>query len=562
MMVAIVGYILIIVVLTTIISLGLNAERNGKLKERIESCWGKDADEKLSSDDLKTIAEYFNNRKQDEKGEFFIDEITWNDLSMDSIFEKINTTESSPGEQYLYNILREPLYDEEKLKYRDKLIKFFQTHEKERKKIQYTLAKLGKKRNCFISDYFYNSEGEKRKSNLNFYRVLAILPIAGICITFISPYIGLFIASIACVINALVYYIDQNNIKYKIESFKYIVQIVKIADLILKENLEELEICNKKLKKAITLIKSIKNASFTLGNNGTDVGVMNEYISIIFLLDLINYEKISNTLIEKSEEFKIIFEAVGIIDSSISIASYRERLKGYVTPELVKCLSKQDATIIFKDINHPLMKEQVSNSMKVSDSILITGSNASGKSTFLKTVAINIILAQTIYTCLAKEFKCCYFKIYTSMALKDDIFNNESYYIAETKSLKRIIDALNSSIPTICFIDEILRGTNTVERISASSQVLKYLTSNNCICVAATHDVELTYILERYFSNYHFEEKIIDNQITFDYLVHQGRSNTQNAIKLLGILGYSDAIVKKAEEKAYKFLKDGVWEAE
>ncbi|AWI03644.1 DNA mismatch repair protein MutS [Clostridium drakei] len=561
-MVAIVGYILIIVVLTTIISLGLNAERNRKLKERLESCWGKDADEKLSSDDLKTIAEYFNNRKQDEKGAFFIDEITWNDLSMDSIFEKINTTESSPGEQYLYNILREPLYDEEKLKYRDKLIKFFQTHEKERKKIQYILAKLGKKRNCFISDYFYNSEGEKRKSNLNFYRALAILPIAGICITFLNPYIGLFIVSVACVINVLVYYIDQNNIKYKIESFKYIVQIVKIADLILKENLEELEICNKKLKEAITLIKSIKNASFTLGNNGTDVGVMNEYISIIFLLDLINYEKISNTLIEKSEEFKIIFEAVGIIDSSISIASYRERLKGYVTPELIKCLSKQDATIIFKDINHPLMKEQVSNSMKVSDSILITGSNASGKSTFLKTVAINIILAQTIYTCLAKEFKCCYFKIYTSMALKDDIFNNESYYIAETKSLKRIIDALNSNIPTICFIDEILRGTNTVERISASSQVLKYLTSNNCICVAATHDVELTYILERYFSNYHFEEKIIDNEITFDYLVHQGRSNTQNAIRLLGILGYSDVIVKKAEEKAYKFLKDGVWEAE
>ncbi|AKA70345.1 MutS-related protein [Clostridium scatologenes] len=561
-MVAIAGYILIIVVLTTGISLGLNAERNMKLKDRIESCWGKDADERLSSDDLKTIAEYFNNRKQDEKGAFFIDEITWNDLSMDSIFEKINTTESSPGEQYLYNILREPLYDEEKLKYRDKLIKFFQTHEKERKKIQYILAKLGKKRNCFISDYFYNSKGEKRKSNLNFYRALAILPIAGICITFLNPYIGLVIVSIACVTNVLVYYIDQNNIKYKIESFKYIVQIVKVADLILKENLEELEIYNKKLKKAITLIKSIKNASFTLGNNGTDVGVMNEYISIIFLLDLINYEKISNTLIEKSEEFKIIFEVVGIIDSSISIASYRERLKGYVTPELVKCLGKQDATIIFKDINHPLMKEQVSNSMKVSDSILITGSNASGKSTFLKTVAINIILAQTIYTCLAKEFKCCYFKIYTSMALKDDIFNNESYYIAETKSLKRIIDALNCDIPTICFIDEILRGTNTVERISASSQVLKYLTSNNCICVAATHDVELTYILERYFSNYHFEEKIIDNQITFDYLVHQGRSNTQNAIRLLGILGYSDVIVKKAEEKAYKFLKDGVWEAE
>ncbi len=423
-----------------------------KIKQRLESDWGKDADEKLSSDDLKTVAEYFNNRKEDEKIAFFIDEITWNDLSMDSIFEKINTTESSPGEQYLYNILREPLYDEEKLKYRDKLIKFFQTHENERRKIQYILSKLGKRRNCFISDYFYIKE-KKKKSDLNFYRSLAVLPIAGICIAFLNPYTGLFIAFITALINMLVYYIEENNIKHKLESFKYIVQIVKIAALILKENIEELEIYNKKLKEAITLIKSIKNASFTSGNNGTDVGVMSDYISMIFLLDLINYEKMSNILIEKSEEFKIIFEVVGIIDSLIAIASYRERVKEYVTPELVKCISKQDRTIIFRDINHPLMKEQVSNSMKISDSILITGSNASGKSTFLKTVAINIILAQTIYTCLAKEFKCCYFKIYTSMALKDDIFNNESYYIAETKSLKRIIDSLRCDIPTICFID-------------------------------------------------------------------------------------------------------------
>lgn len=558
---AIIGYILIIVVLTTIISLGSSLKRNKEIKDRILNDLTKEPMEKLSDDDLKTIAEYFNNRKEDEKETFFIDEITWNDLSMDSIFQKINTTESSPGEQYLYNILREPLYDEEKLKYRDKLIKFFQTHEKERRKIQYILAKLGKKRTCFISDYFYSKE-KKNKSALNYYRILAVLPIASICISLFNPHMGIFLAFSTVVINMFIYYIEKKNINHKLEAFKYIVQIVKHADLISKENLEELEIYNKRLKEALTSIKSVKKASFSSGNNGTDVGIMSEYISMIFLVDLINYEKMSNILIEKSKEFKIIFEAVGIIDSSLAIAAYRERLSYYVTPELVKCNKKQDLTSIFRDINHPLMKEPISNSIKISDSILITGSNASGKSTFLKTVAINIILAQTIYTCLAKEFKCCYLKIYTSMALNDNLFNNESYYIAETKSLKRIIDNLSEDIPTICFVDEILRGTNTVERISASSQVLKYLTLNNCICVAATHDVELTYILEKYFSNYHFQESIIDNEITFDYKVHQGRSTTQNAIKLLGLLGYSDLIVKKAEEKATKFLKDGVWEVE
>lgn len=560
-MATIVGYILVVLVIGTIITLGSNFKENREIRCRIEDEWGKDVERKYSEDDFKTVSEYFNNKKEDEKDKFFIDEITWNDLNMDSIFKKINSTESSPGEQYLYNMLREPSYDEKELKLRDRLIKFFQSNEKERKNIQYLLAKLGKKRNCFISDYFY-SKDKKRNSSLVYYRILAAAPIISLVITFINVHVGFLIMLATVAINMFIYYSEEKKIKYKLEAFKYIVKIVKYAQLISKEEIEELNDYNGKLNEALKSMKSIRKASFNSSNNATDMGLVMEYISIIFLTDLINYEKISNKLLERSREFKIIFEVIGTIDSCISIASYRERIGEYVTPELIKCAKKIEHINIFKDISHPLIENTVANSIEMPDSILITGSNASGKSTFLKTLAINIIFAQTIYTCLAKEFKCCYFKIYTSMALKDNIFNNESYYIAETKSLKRIIDSLNEDIPTICFVDEILRGTNTVERISASSQVLKYLTLNNCVCVAATHDVELTHILERYFSNYHFQENIADNEITFDYKIHEGRSTTQNAIKLLGILGYTDDIVEKAQQKANIFLKDGVWEAE
>ncbi|NMM63656.1 DNA mismatch repair protein MutS [Clostridium sp. P21] len=560
-MAAIIGYILVIIAIGAIITFGSSLKDDREIKRRIEDEWGKDIERKYSEDDLKTVSEYFNNRKEDEKERFFIDEITWNDLNMDSIFKKINSTESSPGEQCLYNMLREPLYDEKELKLRDKLIRFFQSNSNERKKIQYILAKLGKKRSCLISDYFYNKE-KKRESSLIYYRTLAFLPIITLAIVFISPHMGLSLMFIAVALNMFIYYSEEKKIKFKLEAFKYIVRIVKQAELISKEEIEELRDYNEKLKEALKSMRSIRKASFNSSNNATDMGLLMEYVSIIFLTDLINYEKMSNMLVEKSKEFKTIFGIIGVIDSCIAIASYRERIKEYVTPELTKCSKKMEQVNVFKDIKHPLMKDAVSNSIEMPDSILITGSNASGKSTFLKTLAINIIFAQTIYTCLAKEFKCCYFKIYTSMALKDNIFNNESYYIAETKSLKRIIDSLNEDIPTICFVDEILRGTNTVERISASSQVLKYLTLNNCVCIAATHDVELTHILEKYFSNYHFQENIIDNQITFDYKIHEGRSTTQNAIKLLGILGYSDDIVEKAQRKANTFLKDGIWEAE
>ncbi|MHC6180115.1 MutS-related protein [Clostridium sp. JNZ X4-2] len=560
-MTAIVVYILIIILVSTLFSVFSNFKANNEIRERIENNWGKEKKEKYSDDDMKTVAEYFNNKRQSDKSKFFIDEITWNDLSMDDIFKNINTTESSPGEQYLYNMLREPLYDHEKLENRNKLIEFFQNNEAERKKIQYILARLGKNRGCFISDYFYKKEG-KRKSFLTYYRILAGIPILGIGVLFLNPYIGLSTIVISFCLNIGVYFSRKKKIIHKFEAFMYILRIAKYAGLILKEQVEPLKDYNEKLKHALKEIKSIKNASFSQSNNGTDTGILTEYAGMVFLVELINYEKMSDMLIEKSREFEVIFEAIGAIDSCMAVASYRKRLNYYVTPELTRCSKKQEQASIFKDVLHPLIKDPVPNSIVMRDSILITGSNASGKSTFLKTVAINIILAQTIYTCLASEFRCCYFKIYTSMALKDNIFNNESYYIVETKSLKRIIDSIEDEIPTICFVDEILRGTNTVERISASSQVLKYLTLNNCVCVAATHDVELTHILERYFSNYHFEENIIDDNISFDYKIHDGRSQTQNAIKLLGILGYSSHIVNRAQENASDFLKEGVWQVE
>ena len=145
------------------------------------------------------------------------------------------------------------------------------------------------------------------------------------------------------------------------------------------------------------------------------------------------------------------------------------------------------------------------------------------------------------------------------MALKDSIENGESYYIAEIKSLKRIIDSINSEMPLLCFVDEVLRGTNTIERIAASSQILYYISKCNCLCIAATHDLELTYILESHFLNYHFQEKITDNEIKFDYKLYEGRSNSRNAIKLLKFFGYDNSIVQSAEQKALDFNSHGKW---
>jgi DNA mismatch repair ATPase MutS len=274
---------------------------------------------------------------------------------------------------------------------------------------------------------------------------------------------------------------------------------------------------------------------------------------------LIDYEYLCNAIVEHQAELIEIYDALGLLDSLISIASFRESVPFYCAPELNKPRTDPHRHLDFDGLCHPLIRDAVPNSLKTDRPVLVTGSNASGKSTFLKTVAINAILAQTFNTCLAHRYSSSFFAIITSMAVRDNITNGESYFIAEIKSLKRILDYRNEEIPCLCLIDEVLRGTNTVERIASSSQLLLQLAAQDCLSIAATHDLELTFILESCYRNVHFEEAITDSGIFFDYLLRDGRANSRNAIKLLRLMGYGEAIVKQAESRADRFVSRGSW---
>lgn len=209
---------------------------------------------------------------------------------------------------------------------------------------------------------------------------------------------------------------------------------------------------------------------------------------------------------------------------------------------------------------HPLLSDPVKNSILADRGVLLTGSNASGKSTFLKMVAVNVILAQTIHTCTAESYKAPVFRIFSSMALRDSMENGESYYIVEIRSLKRILDAAQDhNGPVLCFVDEVLRGTNTVERIAAATQILIHLSESGALGFAATHDIEMTELLKEHYDNYHFEEEIRDGDILFPYQLLPGKASTRNAIRLLQLLGYDREITEKASGQAEHFLETGKW---
>ena len=193
----------------------------------------------------------------------------------------------------------------------------------------------------------------------------------------------------------------------------------------------------------------------------------------------------------------------GVQTCALPISSLSGR---YCRPEFISD-DEKTKTLSFEEAYHPLISDSgsdssisnsisnsvsnsisnsISNSLSCEKNVLITGSNASGKSTFLKMTAINACMAQSFNTVFAKSYKAPYYDIYSSMALSDNLSEGESYYIVEIKSLKRILDAVKKSKRRVlCFIDEVLRGTNTIERISASAQVLKSFSHNNVQCFAA-----------------------------------------------------------------------------
>lgn len=215
--------------------------------------------------------------------------------------------------------------------------------------------------------------------------------------------------------------------------------------------------------------------------------------------------------------------------------------------------------LLFEDLAHPLLDDPVTNSSSLGKTVLITGSNASGKSTYIKAIAINAILAQTTNTVLANNWTMKPSYIVTSMAIQDSVLDGDSYFIAEIKSLQRIINLSKEKKPIISFIDEILKGTNTIERISASAAIMEWLSVNKGMTIIASHDIELTEIARRVYTNYHFRESIENDKVSFDYKIHEGPSVTRNAIKLLEVLSYPDNVTTKANQMAQHFTEIREW---
>lgn len=546
---------LVIIVIGAVIFIAYHLlTKNKKKLKKIQNEW--ETGKFLAvSEDSNSISSYCENKKSIAVNYDGIDQLTSDDLAMDEVFKKLNYTQSTVGSEYLFNQLRDIRPELENVHDKEALYILLATNKELREEVLLILSGLGKRDYTNSSSFFYELNVWKIK-NTYVYVLLALWPIVSIPLMFFSLKYGIFSFIGAFTVNTLIYYRTKNTMENKLFSITYVASIVNAGRRLGAVKHHEFEAFANAIKENV---KPIKRISFW-GNlvspgEGSAVDLFFEYIRMLFMLDFIAYNKIVRKIAEYQDEYREVWKHIGELDSAIAVTFYRNSLNTYCIPTFVE---KEELS--FENLAHPLIKNPVTNNTTLYKSTLVTGSNASGKSTYIKAIAINAILAQTINTALAQSWTMKPSYIVTSMAIQDNVLDGDSYLIAEIKSLQRITQIIERGKPVISFIDEILKGTNTIERISASAAMMEWLSSNRGMNIIASHDIELTEMARKTYTNFHFRESIENGEVLFDYKVHSGPSKTRNAIKLLELFDYPESVIKKANGLAIHFTESREWD--
>lgn len=552
---AIIGFYLLVVIQ------GAISERKMKkyFMARLKKEYGTLNDAEYSSERMHAVTgmfEWVSNR------EFEIDDITWNDIDGERLYKKINRCYSSAGDEYLYYRMRTPdlTHDETQLRKNEEIYRFLHENEEERLRLQYLFAGMGRTGKFSLYrylEYLCDLPGKKA--------IVFIIPwfitVLSVVLLFINIYVGLLLLLAVLVYQNLTYMKKKKDIEPYLISFQYILRMLDTADKIAKNIPEVWKKEGETLKRLRKELRNISGSNLWFISSDYSSNASMDIVSAILMLlkmfthiDLFLFYRMLAQVSTHTDEIDKMNRILGKMEADISVSSFRAALPHYCVPEFA------GSRMEIEDAIHPLIDEPVANSFTLDKGMLLTGSNASGKSTFLKTVAICALLAQTLQTVPAKVYRAQRYRIYSSMSLRDDLESGESYYMVEIRSIKRIIEAAREKgVKVLCFVDEVLRGTNTVERIAAASEIMRSFAGENMLCFAATHDVELTRLLADVYDNYHFEEEIVNNDIIFPYKLLKGPANTRNAIKLLRFMGYPESLIERAEWMAGCFMQEGEW---
>ncbi|WP_299121695.1 DNA mismatch repair protein MutS [uncultured Winogradskyella sp.] len=254
-----------------------------------------------------------------------------------------------------------------------------------------------------------------------------------------------------------------------------------------------------------------------------------------FLIDIRNSYRIEQWVTKYADKVDDWFEVVTFFDALNSLGNYAFNHQSFTYP----ILTEKPITISAEDLGHPLLnpEKRVDSDLRLEEEqfFIVTGANMAGKSTFLRTVALHIVMANVGLPICAKQSKYKPIKLITSMRTTDSLTDDSSYFFSELTRLKFVVDTIEKDTNYFVILDEILKGTNSTDKAIGSRKFVEKLVKLNATGIIATHDLSLTEIEKELeaVKNYYFDAEIINDELFFDYKLKQGVCQNMNASFLL-----------------------------
>jgi DNA mismatch repair ATPase MutS len=483
------------------------AYRSRRLQQRkkeLKADWSK---EDLRFRDMSRISAYDNQLQKLHQVEHRSRKNTA-DLNMDAVYAKLDRCKSKIGQQYLYAMLQHPIANKEKLDERNAAIQFFQEQEESRIAVQLELQGLNEQLSYSIPNIIFDWKLDTAANKL-LVLVLSILPlfILGLSI-WVSKSFALLLA-LSFFINLLFHYRNKDRVAFFISPFS---QIPALRACALRLSRIDPRFQNDEVHAACKRLSAFGRYQFLLhsekpGQNefSAFLWLFLEYLKITFLVEINLLDRCLEISRNAKSEIHTLYKYVGKLDSYQSVASYRTGLRYYCIPEF----DDSQPNLVLEEAFHPLLEPCQPNSLiSKTKGIIITGSNMSGKTTFIRTVALNAILAQTICTVCASKYRSAFFNVHTAIGTQDNLLAGKSYYKEEIDAIQYFVQQTKTAGAFNLFvIDELFKGTNTMERVAAAKGVLEYLIKGENMVLVSTHDLELPDLLRPAYDLYHLTSR-------------------------------------------------------
>jgi MutS domain V len=472
-----------------------------------------------------------------------VDDKTWSALEFPKIFRLIDSTLTPVGRQYLYAQMRTYEFGEEALDRRYRLYERLQSNQRLRENIQLALKPMKVDSAAHLADLLLGPEPER----VPYHGLVVpcmVLAIAAIPIA-AAHLIPVWLCAIPFFVNMFIALRIDVKLKRSVEALLDCGRMLDVANRIARLIPDVTAASAAQGASEARLRKRLRSQVMALAwlddlRSLQVVGGLIVIADFLFLLKFAIYTFSIDRFLRSRTEWLPTFQMVGAADAAIAVANFVKQHPEHCRPTVIA-----DQIIAIENGYHVLIREPVKNSVRLEHtSALVTGSNMTGKTTFIKMIAMNVVLGHTLGICLADQAILPRSPVRALIHGDQSIEEGKSRYFAEAEAIRAFIAEAATGECGIFILDEPYSGTNTVERIAVAKAVLGAIGAK-AQALVTTHDVELQHLLGANFQLFYFQE---DPSVAtfFDHKLHSGASTQRNAIRVLERLGYPAHIITEA----------------